>query len=142
MRASVNTGSYGTRAGCRWNVTETLTCWSQNELFSCELWCVKQSTVKYDSLTVSDQVFGMCKVMAVFWKEKPLYAFQMCCGLWSDLSNSFDKMKFCSLLVWCDQSEQLFINVELKMPSDVFFFIVTRSWNVFWNGKIHVTKVK
>ena len=42
---------------------------------------------------------------------------------------------YVSLLVLCNRSEQLLLNTELKMPSDVFFFIVTRSWNMFWNGK-------
>ena len=50
----------------------------------------------------------------------------------------FFKEKNCSyvsLLVLCNRSEQLLLRIELKMPSDVFFFIVTRSWNMFWNGK-------
>lgn len=47
---------------------------------------------------------------------------------------------YVSYLVLCNRSEQLLLYIELKMPSDVFFFIVTRSWNMFWNGKIHVSK--
>lgn len=52
----------------------------------------------------------------------------------------FKNCSYVLLLVLCNPSKQLLLNLELKMPSDVFFFIVTRSWNMFWNGKIHVSK--
>ena len=103
-----------------------------NQFVTILLWCIEYETLTFFLFSL---FFFTClyilQFIAEFW-DQVLIKFSFF------LFFFFFKEKNCSyvsLLVLCNRSEQLLLPIELKMPSDVFFFIVTRSWNMFWNGK-------
>lgn len=103
-----------------------------NQFMTILLWCIEYETLTF---FLFSPFFDLSPHFTIYWWILRSGFHKIFPFSFSFFLKKKKNCSYVSLFVLCNRSEQLLLNIELKMPSDVFFFIVTRSWNMFWNGK-------